>query len=388
MKLLVNAVGAAMGGAARHLPLFVDALAATEPTWDLSVCVSPGQERLVPACNSVRALPVGVRSGPERLRWEARGLSRVVRRVGAACVLNVTNHGSLVRCGPSVLYQRNALYFDPSWVRRLGPRGRLAAMARREVAYREMAKADVVITPTQAMADFLQSWSRAPRNMRHVVVPHAVDAGQVLYAPKPLATLDDLTLGVISHPAPHKGIETAVRVLAALAAEGRNPRLLLTIDRVGYAEPFQRYVEGIVGLAEVLGVRDRVHLAGATDDVQSVYDQCDVVVVPSLTESFGFPLVEAMARGMPVLASAIPASMEVAGEFAAWFPPGDHESATEALRRLASTARADARATLDRARKRTEELTWDRNAQAVASVIRSCVEGTVQNGRRRFLSEP
>lgn len=369
MRVLVNAVGAVMGGAGRHLPSLVEALASAEPAWDLEVWVSggAGAARTVPDNVTIRERHRVTRTG--YLAWNAWGLNRRARSAGAGCMVNLTNQGPVFRGPPSVLYQRNALYFDPSWVRRLRRRDRLEAAARRGLAFREMGVADVVVTPTEAMARFLRAWPAAP-GFSHVTIPHAVDGARFSYRPRPLRTLDGARLLVVSHAAAHKGMDTALGLVAGLAGAGYEPgTLTLTLDQAA-ASGDRRYYRMLVALAATLGIADRVRFVGRVEDAERLYHQADVVVVPSLTESFGFPLLEAMACGVPVLASSIPASLEVGRDRCSWFEAGDSEDALRALIELATLTPAEARSRLDRGRRSAEERTWAANAAALAQVVR------------------
>src|SRR5205814_975930 len=60
----------------------------------------------------------------------------------------------------------------------------------------------------------------------------------------------------------------------------------------------------------------------ATDaEVACVYGECRAIVLPSLFEGFGLPLVEARTRGCPVFASDLPAFREIADAGVQWFDP-------------------------------------------------------------------
>lgn len=79
-----------------------------------------------------------------------------------------------------------------------------------------------------------------------------------------------------------------------------------------------------------------VSFPGKLSEVRDAYAQCDVVLLPSLEESFGRVAAEAMLNGLPVVASDLPAVRTVLGDGAAGllFPPGDVGKACEALKRL------------------------------------------------------
>jgi glycosyltransferase involved in cell wall biosynthesis len=71
------------------------------------------------------------------------------------------------------------------------------------------------------------------------------------------------------------------------------------------------------------------------NDLESLYHHCLAVVFPSLYEGFGMPVIEAMARGIPVACSNSTALQEVAGDAAILFHPAHPQQITAALLRLA-----------------------------------------------------
>jgi glycosyltransferase involved in cell wall biosynthesis/GT2 family glycosyltransferase len=99
--------------------------------------------------------------------------------------------------------------------------------------------------------------------------------------------------------------------------------------------------ENLLGQAEALGAAQRVELLGYCDDPAMVdfYRSIDVLVVPSLPapgwqEQFGRVVVEAMAAGVPVVASRSGALPEVVGDAGVLVPPGDPAALHEALATL------------------------------------------------------
>jgi glycosyltransferase involved in cell wall biosynthesis len=77
-----------------------------------------------------------------------------------------------------------------------------------------------------------------------------------------------------------------------------------------------------------------VRIVGKMDDVRPFYARCDVLLVPSLEESFGRVAVEAMLNGVPVVASDIPALRQVVGGGGLLFPVGDAATAADRVVRI------------------------------------------------------
>ncbi|MBI4454621.1 MAG: glycosyltransferase [Acidobacteria bacterium] len=73
------------------------------------------------------------------------------------------------------------------------------------------------------------------------------------------------------------------------------------------------------------GIVDRVTFWGELpySAMPGLYRSAELFVLPSLVETFGHPLVEAMASGLPVITTDLPASREICGDAALYFRPGD-----------------------------------------------------------------
>jgi glycosyltransferase involved in cell wall biosynthesis len=95
-----------------------------------------------------------------------------------------------------------------------------------------------------------------------------------------------------------------------------------------------------------------------------LYRSADIFVFSSYTESFGHPLVEAMATGLPVVASDIPVNRELCGEAAVYFPTFDAEACAAAIRRVAEDGELR-RGLREAALARAAAFTWERHAGAL-----------------------
>jgi glycosyltransferase involved in cell wall biosynthesis len=138
---------------------------------------------------------------------------------------------------------------------------------------------------------------------------------------------------------------TLLHAFASLVDRWPNAQLLL-VGR-GQEEPRLR------ALAEAPGVRGRIRFAGEQADVAPWLAQMDVYVQPSLTAGISNSILEAMACGLPVVATAVGGTVEVVadGETGLLVPPGDPVAMAEALERLlADPARVEAVGRAGRAR--------------------------------------
>jgi glycosyltransferase involved in cell wall biosynthesis len=80
-----------------------------------------------------------------------------------------------------------------------------------------------------------------------------------------------------------------------------------------------------------------VELAGFVDDVPGFLADASAFVMPSRTEGFGLTLLEAMAAGLPCIASRVGSLPEVGGDVVRWVPPDDVDALAGAMRELCGT---------------------------------------------------
>jgi len=103
------------------------------------------------------------------------------------------------------------------------------------------------------------------------------------------------------------------------------------------------------------------------EELRALYASCRAFIYPSLYEGFGLPPLEAMACGAPVVASRIPALVEIAGAAASFFDPTDAIDLAKTI--LALLEDENARNQLSLAgQNRAAEFTWQKAAQATLDV--------------------
>jgi glycosyltransferase involved in cell wall biosynthesis len=165
----------------------------------------------------------------------------------------------------------------------------------------------------------------------------------------------------------HKNLDGLVRALAELPA----PRPQLVLPGAHNA-----YEDGLRELAAELGVAGDVRFPGWISDaeLEGLYRLARCFVLPSFQEGFGLPVLEAMARGVPVACSDVPALAEVAGPAALLFDPRDSGSMASAVGRLLTDDRL-VEALVRDGRERCERFTWERTAELTLRSYARALEG-------------
>jgi glycosyltransferase involved in cell wall biosynthesis len=209
-------------------------------------------------------------------------------------------------------------------------------------------------------ADLVSAYGLRPERIR--VVPLGASKPEV--APAPTSRLAELGLNG-TFVLQVGRIEIRKNQTAALAAVERLDGVTLAV-----AGP-----ERDPALAAKLRASGRCRVLGRVDQptLELLYKRAAAVVVPSLYEGFGLPVLEAMARGKVVVAAKASSLPEVGGEAALYF----HDAAdSEQLATVLEVALGDEplrRSLVKAARERARKFTWDRCAAGVAEVIRELI---------------
>jgi glycosyltransferase involved in cell wall biosynthesis len=214
-------------------------------------------------------------------------------------------------------------------------------------AKRSIHWADLTIAPSEAFAAELHRWTKADVLSLH----HGFDQGAFTRDDSPLAREVEAKLSsaeqslkvlFVSHYNYYRNFETLIRALPLLRGQqrGRSIKLLLTCSLMAGGNPGGYRTEAASALVKALGVSDIVVELGAIPyrQLHHLYRRADLYVTPAYTETFAHPLVEAMASGLPVIASDLPVHQEICGEAAVYFPRFSAESLAHTVSQIAHSS--------------------------------------------------
>jgi glycosyltransferase involved in cell wall biosynthesis len=158
-----------------------------------------------------------------------------------------------------------------------------------------------------------------------------------------------------------KDLVTAVRAIARLPQIG-----LIAVGAL------TAYAKQVVTTARDLGVAQRVELRGYVDDksLLDLFATAAVLVFPSRYEGFGLPPLQALACGLPVVASRIPVTQEVLGDCVRYFSPGDDVEMARQIEAALADAEANAQLVIC-GRLRARQFKWADVAAKMVDVYHS-----------------
>jgi len=165
---------------------------------------------------------------------------------------------------------------------------------------------------------------------------------------------------------PGKGHEILVRAL------GRIPDDNWRLTCAGSVERHPATAGRVRELVRCSGLEDRVSLVGelSAAALAAVYESADVFVHPSLHETYGMVVAEALARGLPVVGTATGAIPDLVGADAGLIvPPRDEEALARALSCVITDASTRARMAAGARRVRDRLPTWDDAADAMVAAL-------------------
>jgi len=239
--------------------------------------------------------------------------------------------------------------------------------------------ADVTVAPSDAFAEELRRWT----GKKVVSIHHGFDRNAFFgnHSPLPDQVSEKLTRAqgairmlFVSHYNYYRNFETIFRALPILkqALRDRPVRLFLTCQLRSACNPGEYRAEAAAALVHHLGVDEEVVELGTIpyDLLHHLYAACDLYVSAAYAETFAHPLVEAMASGLPVVASDLPVHREICRDAALYFTPFSPEDLAKAAIEVINSAEQRHRMSA-RGLEQSGRFNWSRHVQELIALAES-----------------
>lgn len=234
-----------------------------------------------------------------------------------------------------------------------------------------------VIVQSNATKQGLIDYYRTPEE-KITIIPLGVDlsffcpradSGATRAALAQRRLLGDPTVLYVGTSHPHKNLRCLMCALRLMSEV--NPGIWRTLKLVCVG-PFTPRFPKAAELARRESVGSLVVETGSIPDADliALMQVSTLLVLPSLNEGFGLPALEAMACGLPVLVSSIPALRETAGDAAEYFDPTREADLAERLQFLLQNP-SRRRELAEKGLKRAAQFSWDACAQKTFEIYRS-----------------
>jgi glycosyltransferase involved in cell wall biosynthesis len=307
-----------------------------------------------PLARPERGLPGHV----ARMIWVQTALRFRVRAAGLSALLNTVPEAILGCRVPqvTVVHDLLPLFFPAEYPRQ--------QYYFRSFVPRVLRSSQVIVADSESTRqDIIQSYRIAPERVT-VIYPGydpATFCTDGLDRPRPAA--EESYLLYVGNLLPHKNL---LNLLDAFAILRRRRRARLVIR--GDGQP--AYARAVRERVETLGLAGAVSFQGYAADGQlrDLYARAACLVLPSLREGFGLPVLEAMACGTPVITSSSSSLPEVGGDAAIRVDPYEAVDLSDAMYRVLSDAdlRLDLR---ERGLKWVRGFSWRRTAEQMSRLL-------------------
>lgn len=216
----------------------------------------------------------------------------------------------------------------------------------------------------------IQRLFKVPEGKIRVVYPALASGFQKSYPQREITTFQENYrfsrpyLLYVGNFKPHKRIDSLLVAYGSLP-KGIRDRYSLVLT--GRLDP---YGEKLKALARRLDLSHRVFFTDYVDEeaLRHLYQNASLFVFPSSEEGFGLPLLEAMASGVPIVATNVASIPEVVGDAALLVPPGDPEALSGAMKRLIDDELLR-QSLIDKGMKRATSFSVERQSQMILDAM-------------------
>lgn len=321
MKVLVNALSAKKGGIVTYTKNLLTSLDAAGI--DVTIAVPPEFTHQLE--HRLMKIDTSGFSPARRFLWEQTAWRSIVKRHAPDILFSSANFGLLNSPAKQVLLLREGGLFDPSYLANMAPTqgvyNSLNRSIRRKLMLASALRSNQIITPTETMRDLIGLWLPKAKE-KCVVNPYGTlnEAFAPTSRRREWAEDGTIRLLYVSVYYPHKVPYQVCEAIDRLSRDGMKVTGTITMTLKEISE----MSGGGLDLEIVADAQRRGTISlGHHDytDLPELYRTHDIFVFPSVSETFGHPMAEAMSSGLPVIVADTLVNREICGDAALYAAP-------------------------------------------------------------------
>ena len=321
LHIVIDAVGTKHSGGATVLLDLLSAAESVPEIRSITVLASPKKLRRFefPISSKVSVLDVPSAEGSAgRIAWALRGLDAFVAQIDADIALGLNGLGPVHSTKPSVVFLQQALPYSFEALSRCSIGMRLRMRLIRWLAGRSAKAASIVIVQSKCMHELVSRELGLVPGSISIHMPTAPHFAEVERDSLRTADHHQPSILYVGNDESYKNLEVVAKGLSLLGKDVR-PEWVVTLP------PSSWVCRN--GAATSLGILDH-------EGLKIAYKSACMLVMPSLTESLGLPMLEAMRLGTPVLAADRPYARAACEDAALYFDPLSAEDFSRKLEQM------------------------------------------------------
>ena len=331
------------------------------------VFVAPGEDWCLEESENLHIIELRCPTYP---LWEQIALPQAARKLKADLLHCTSNTAPLWCPVPLVLTLHDIIYLEPRQHRSPSFYQEMGWHYRRLIVPRILKKARNIITVSQFECTRIREALQLPEE-----VIKAVYNGYSAYFSMQETPDESIVQKYIPHPDflfflgntdPKKNAARTLKAYALYLKASQTKRPLLIADLK------EEYIDQLLQQEGITGIKEHLYYPGyiGNKDLATLYNAAFAFLYPSLRESFGIPILEAMACGTPVVTGNVSAMPEVAGKGAILVSPQEPQKIADALLRLENDATLYQQQ-VNYSLERVKLFSWRHTAQEYVNIYQS-----------------
>ncbi len=332
------------------------------------ILVSPGEDRCLSESANMHIVEVKWPSYP---LWEQVGLPRTVKKLGVDLLHCTSNTAPVCGKTPLVVTLHDIIFLEKRSTQNKSLYQNMGRIYRRLVVPRILPRCEKIITVSNFERDRIQSALGLPEGkivaIHNGYSPHFSPVEQPGTVTKKYLP-EERYLFFLGNTDPKKNTPCTLRAYASyLERSGEKLPLLI-------ADLKEEVIDSLLRENGIAHIKPHLRYPGyiPNTDLPAIYSGASAFLYTSLRESFGIPLLEAMACGTPVVSSTTSAIPEIAGEGALLVDPTDEGAIAGALLRLESDE-AFRKEVIAYGFERVKCFSWEATARQLLDLYRQVV---------------